>query len=73
MKFMWLWHLNKDLNNNTCETKHDNEPFNDIFNGHGETLPSECKVERVMYDLVRVQAQQVAELADSFQLKEAFN
>ena len=57
----------------TCETKHDNEPFNDIFNGHGETLPAECKVERVMYDLVRVQAQQVAELADSFQLKDAFN
>ena len=39
----------------------------------GETLPSECKVERVMYDLVRVQAQQVAELADSFQLKDAFS
>ena len=26
-----------------------------------------------MYDLVRVQAQQVAELADNFQLKDAFN
>ena len=73
----WTFPLNlKCISNQavmTCEINHDKEPFNDIFNGHGETLPFECKVERVMYDLVRVQAQQVAELADNFQLKDAFN
>ena len=57
----------------TCEDKHLNDRENAIFNGNDITLPAECMVQNVMWDLVQKQAQQVSELTNNFQLKSAFN
>ena len=57
----------------TCEEKHEESPDDDIFNGNGEELPGQCKVERVLYDLAGVQADQVAELTQDFSLRNAFD